>query len=445
MLEINELKVGDIVELEIIDLDDKANGVAKKDGLIFFVKNTKLGEKVNAKIEKIKKSFCMGTKVETLVVSPFLNNESISENSLCGIYDLSGIVYDKQVEFKKNLIINNINRIASEDISEINFVKAIDKYGYRNKIELKVSPKGYLSFFSRSSNENVKITDCIMITKEINKTLSTLQDLILKHSLDGYDTKKSIGLIKNIIIRSSSIGEVQAVMVVNKEHDFKDFYTDLEKSKIFDSFYVSFNNKRRNYKILDLTHVFGKLKIRENLGDFKFNISPKAFFQINKDISYKIYNKAKEIINKIKPDKIIDLYSGISTTSIMLSDIAKEIVSVEISEDAINDAKENALINGVENITWLNKASEDAIEEIDLEEENTVALFDPPRRGLEENIIIKIGESNISHIVYISCNPSTLARDIKRFKEYGFKIKEITGFDQFVNTIEVESLVHLYR
>lgn len=445
MIEKKETEINDKLELEIIDLDDKANGISKKDGLIFFVKDAKLGEIVLAQVTKKKRSFCICKKIKTIEKSKYLTDKKIEKSDLCGIYDIYDIKYEKQVKFKKNLIINNLNRIAGENILNINFVKADKIYGYRNKIELKLDKKGKLSYFSRNSQDSIPINRCIMITKEINDILPKLQEILSYHKIEGYDTRKGNGLVKNIIIRSTSIGEVQAVLVFNREYNFKEFFKDLEKSNIFDSFYVSYNPKRRNYKILELTHVFGKMKIKEKMGDFYFNISPKAFFQVNKDISYQIYLSVKEYIKKLNSEKIIDLYSGISTSSIILSDTTKKIISIEISEDAVRDAKENALLNGIENIEWINEAAEVAIKKINLEDDNTVTLVDPPRRGLDENIINEIGKSNINTLIYISCNPATMSRDIKRFKDYGFKLKEVTGFDQFVNTIEVETLSILVR
>ncbi len=432
-------------EFQIIDLDDKARGIAKSDGLIYFIENAKLGEIVKIEILKDKKKYIEAKKIETVRKSPFLIEKNISENSLCGIFDLYDIKYKKQVEYKKDLIINTINRISNEKLKDIEFVEASQRYNYRNKIELKVSSEGKLSFFARNSNDNIFINDCIMASKEINSIIPKLQEIIDRFNLKGYDSNSNQGLIKNIILRSTYLGDVMGILVFNEFYDFKDFYNELENMDIFDSFYVSYNNKSRNYKILDLHHVFGKKKITEEMGDFKFNISPKAFFQVNRDIAYKIYLKAKSYVEEINPEFIIDMYSGVSTTSIILSDLSKNIISVEINEDAIKDAMENAQINNINNIEWINKPAEKAIEEIELNKKNSVVLFDPPRRGLESNIIEKIGNSEINNIVYISCNPATLARDIKRFKEYGFELIEVSGFDQFVNTIEVEVVCYLRR
>lgn len=432
------------IELEIIDLDDKGRGVAKKDGIIYFVENAILGETLLADVYKKKKSFYNAIKIETIKESPFLI-EDIGEENLCGVYELYNIDYKKQIEYKKNTIINSINRIADEKLIDINVIEAIDKNGYRNKLELKVSESGKLSYFKRNSYDLIEINDCMMNTKEIQKLVKKLQIIITELNIPGYNPVDNTGVLKNIIIRSTSIGETMLIIVFNQEYNFEKLYKRIEDEKITDSFYVSRNNTKNNYKIKDLVHISGKDKIKEILGEHQFLISPRAFMQVNKEISYKIYLKAREYVEKINPNILVDLYSGISTTSIILSDLVEKVVSVEINTDAINDAKENAFINGINNINWINKPAEIAIDEISLNENKTMALFDPPRRGLDENIINKIGQSNISSIVYISCNVGTLARDIKRFKQFGFKLKEVTLFDQFVNTIESETVILLVR
>ena len=432
------------IELEIIDLDDKGRGVAKKDGIIYFVENAILGETLLASVYKKKKSFYNAIKIETIKESPFLT-EDIGEENLCGVYELYNIDYKKQIEYKKNTIINSINRIADEKLIDINVIEAINKNGYRNKLELKVSEEGKLTYFKRNSYDLIEINDCMMNTKEIQQLVKKIQIIITKLNIPGYNPVDNTGVLKNIIIRSTSIGETMLIIVFNQEYNFEKLYKRIEDEKFADSFYVSRNNTKNNYKIKDLVHISGKDKIKEILGNHQFLISPRAFMQVNKEVSYKIYLKAREYVEKINPNILVDLYSGISTTSIILSDLVEKVVSVEINTDAINDAKENALINDINNIDWINKPAEIAIDEISLNENKTMALFDPPRRGLDKNIINKIGQSNISSIVYISCNVGTLARDIKRFKQFGFKLKEVTLFDQFVNTIESETVVLLVR
>lgn len=431
--------------LEIIDLDDKGRGVAKKDGLVYFVDQAKLGQIVAVEIVKEKKSFCEAIIKELVEESPYLTSDNVGEENLCGVYELYDISYDKQIEFKKDKLINQINRIAGENLEDIKFVEADKKQGYRNKLEIKVNPNGDLSYFSRSTNDHVKINQCLMNTKEINDIVLLLKDLLKRHDIKGYDPRTNKGLVKNIIIRSTSLGQTMLILVYNEDFDFSKLAKDLEASEKINSFYISKNTKSRNYKMQDLQHVFGAEKIQEQLGDKTFNISAKAFMQVNKNVSYDIYMQAKEYLKNIKPQILLDLYSGISTTSILFADKVEKIMSVEINKDAVQDAKENAAINKVDNIEFINKPAEKAIEDLKLNQDNTTVLFDPPRRGLDESIISKIGDSNIENIIYISCNPASLARDIKRFKKYGYKLIDIIAYDQFVNTLEIETLVRMKR
>lgn len=431
--------------LEIIDLDDKGRGVAKKDGMVYFVDHAKLGQTVAVEIVKEKKNFCETIIKEIVEESPYLTSDNVGEENLCGVYELYDISYEQQIEFKKNKLINQINRIAGENLDDIKFVEADKKKAYRNKLELKVDPNGDLSYFSRSTNDHVKINQCLMNTKEINDIVLLLKDLLKQHDIKGYDPRTNKGLVKNIIIRSTSLGQTMLILVYNENFDFSKLAKDLEDSEKINSFYISKNTKSRNYKMQDLQHIFGVEKIQEQLGDKTFNISAKAFMQVNKDVSYNIYMQAKEYLKDIKPQILLDLYSGISTTSILFADQVEKIMSVEINKDAVKDAKENVAINKVDNIEFINKPAEKAVGDLKLNQDNTTVLFDPPRRGLDENIISKIGDSNIENIIYISCNPASLARDIKRFKKYGYKLIDIIVYDQFVNTLEIETLVRMKR
>lgn len=432
-------------ELEIIDLDDNGRGIARKDNIIYFVNNGKLGEVAEVEIVEKKKSFIIADKINTVKASPYLVENGLDESKLCGVFDLYDIEYKNQVEFKKNNIINTINRIARENLVDIDFVESDSQLHYRNKLELKLTPEGKLAHFSRKTNSFVEVDECVMVTKEINDLVQKIQELILDYGIRGYDPRTNKGLVKNVIFRSSSLGHTMCIFVLNRDYNMDDFYKKIENEKIVSSLYVSINSKKNDYKIKSLKHIFGLKKIQEKMGDYTFNISPKSFFQINKNIAYKMYLKAKEYVSKINPPVLVDLYSGVSTTSIILSDVAEKIISVEINNDSIKDAKENAILNNVNNIEWLSKPAESAIEEIDFEFDGGMALFDPPRSGLDNLIIDKIGNSKINSIIYMSCNPSTLARDIKRFKEFGFSLEAVTGYDQFVNTVEVEVIALINR
>lgn len=433
------------VDLEIIDINNDSKGVAKKEQLIYFVENAQIGEKVRAEILEYKKNFSTARKLETIEKSAYFEESKCIYSNICDGCSFQDINYQAQVEYKRNKIINQINRMACENLTTIPFLEADMRYEYRNKIEVKVDIYGNISYFSRKTNRNVAIKKCIIANPKINEIISIIQEKIYEYELTGYDPYKNKGFIKNIMIRSTNLDEVMVVFVLNQNQEISDFLKSLFGTGKIDSLYTTINTKKNNYKIMDTKLIGGKEKIKEKLGEQIFLISPKSFLQVNTDMSYKIYLKTKEYIKNLNPDLLIDLYSGISTTSIILSDIVKRIISVEIVEDAIKDAKENAKLNNVDNITWINKPAEVAINELQLKTENTMALFDPPRKGLDLNIIQKIGNSNINNIVYISCNPATLARDIKLFKEFDFTLKEVIGVDMFVNTLHVETVVLMSR
>lgn len=435
----------EILELDIIDITNEGNGVGKDERLTYFVEGAKIGERVLAKAKEYKKNFALAKKIETIEPSPFLEPAKCIYANICDGCQFQDINYKKQIDLKKNSIINSINRIARENIEDIDFQAFEQRYNYRNKVELKVDLFGNISYFSRKTNDNVAIKECIIANEKINQIIEVLQEAIYDLELRGFDNRRNQGFIKNIMIRATSIGESMVVMVLAQEKNLDQFISILEKSGLIDSFYTSINSKRNNYKILRTKLIFGKEKIKEKMGDKEFLISPKSFFQVNTKQAYNIYLDAKKIIEDKKTDNIIDLYSGISTTSIILSDIAKKIISVEIVEDAVKDGKENAQLNSVKNIEFIQDDAGKAIDKINLEVENPLLLVDPPRKGLDPNIIFKIGKSNINNIVYISCNPATLARDIKAFKEHGFKIEYIKGYDMFVNTLHVECLVLLSK
>lgn len=433
------------LELDIIDLTTEGKGLAKHEQLTYFVDGAKIGQRVLAQVTDYKKNFCLAETLEVLKESPFIEEALCPYANICDGCNFQDIAYERQVEFKKSSIINSINRISRENLSDINFERAPQRYHYRNKVELKVSPFGHLSYFSRKTNDHLAIKECIIANQKINTIIDLVQDQIYKHEIRGYDSRKNYGLLKSVTIRATKKGQSMLVLVFNEEKNLEAFYKALEESKEIDSLYICVNSKKNNYKITRPRLIFGKEKILETMGDKDFLISPKSFFQVNTDQAYKIYSDIKDIIKEIKPSLLIDLYSGISTTSIILSDTVDKIVSVELVADAVKDAKENAIINKVSNIDFLQGDAGQIINKLDLSKDNTMLLVDPPRKGLDPNIISQIGKSAINQIAYISCNPATLARDIKEFKKYGFKLESIKGYDMFVNTLHVECVALMSR
>lgn len=435
----------DTLELEIIDLTNEGKGVAKHEQLTYFVDEAQIGQKVLAKIIDYKKNYCHAKTIEIIEGSAYSAPPLCIYTKICDGCMFQDVIYEKQVSLKKSNIINSINRIARENLQDITFEEAPFRYFYRNKVELKVSPFGHLSYFSRKTNDHVAIKECIIANEKINQTIKLLQAQIYGQEIRGYDARINAGFLKSITIRATDFGQTMVILVINEEKNLQNFYESLKSSSLIDSLYICVNSKKNNYKITKPRLIFGLEKIIETMGEKKFLISPKSFFQINTKQAFKIYSDVKTLMNKLKPTLLIDLYSGISTTSIILSETVDKIISVELVADAVKDARENAIINHVSNIEFLQGDAGHIINKLDLTNENSMLLVDPPRKGLDPNIIVKIGQSDIKHIAYISCNPATLSRDIKEFKNYGFKLDSVKGYDMFVNTLHVEALVLMTR
>lgn len=435
----------DILELEIIDLTNEGKGVAKHEQLTYFVDGAQIGQKVLAEVTDYKKNYCQAKTIRAIEETPYSQKPLCIYTNICDGCIFQDIIYEKQKSLKKSNIINSVNRIAREQLKDMPFEEGPSRYYYRNKVELKVSPFGHLSYFSRKTNDHVAIKECIIANEQINQIIELLQAQIYSQEIRGYDARRNVGFLKNITIRATDYGQSMVILVLNEEKNLQDFYDNLKAASLIDSLYVCVNSKKNNYKITKPRLVFGLEKITEIMGERKFLISPKSFFQVNTKQAFNIYSDVKNLINEIKPSLLIDLYSGISTTSIILSDSVDKIISVELVADAVKDARENASLNHVSNIEFLQGDAGQIINKLDLSKGNSMLLVDPPRKGLDPNIIVKIGQSDIKHIAYISCNPSTLARDIKEFKNYGFKLEKIKGYDMFVNTLHVETVALLSK
>lgn len=442
------MEIGDKLILDIIDINTEGRGVAKKDRLIFFVEGAILNERLEAKIVGKKKNFYQAKKIKTVETSPYLEDARCPYADICDGCNFQNIEYERQKKYKKDLVIATINKIAREDLEDIDFIGAENRYGYRNKLELKVDYRGQISYFSRSSNSHIAIDKCIIADDKINDLLVIVQDAIREYGLRGYDNKKDLGLIKNIIVRATSLGESMLVFVMSQE-GFKDkdnFYDYINKKAEITSIYQTVNNRKNNYKIgKKLELISGKDKISDKIKDRYFYLSPRSFFQVNTKMTEKLYRRAFDYVKETNPINVIDLYSGTGTTSILLAKEVEKIDSVEIVADAVKDARRNAKINSIDNINWINDAAENVIGDLDINDRRSTVLFDPPRKGLDPKIIDVLGESSIDSIVYISCNPATLARDIYGLKGHGFKLDKVAGVDMFVNTLHVETVVLMTR
>lgn len=401
-------------EVEILRFNNEGEGVGIIDNITTFIPYALPNEIVNVKIDKKYKNY-MTAKIEKIKNKSEYRVDPICPYFYeCGGCNLMHMNYETQLKFKKEKVESIFKKICNENIKVSNIYSYDDTY-YRNKIELKVD-KNNIGFYKRKTNEIINIDKCFIVDKKINNILSKIKNFI-----NEFPNNK----IKKIMIRV--IDNKIMLSLDNIDKDLKSIFIDMLND--IDSIYIS--NKL----------IFGERVLVENINNFKFNISPKSFFQVNKKVFEKMYEKAVSYIDN--SDMTLDLYSGTGTITMLLSKISKEVIGIEVVEEAVKDANNNIKNNNIKNVKFICNKVENEIEKLkNLNIDNIV--LDPPRSGSDKKSLKSILEISPKQIIYISCNPVTLARDYNILKEK-YKLKEISVFDMFPNTYHIESLMVLEK
>lgn len=398
-----------VENVKVEKLDNLGRGIARIDNKIVFIENALPEEVVDIEIIKDKKNYSLARRIRLDKKSKY-RREVCPYSDFCGGCDLISLEYDKQLEYKQNKIEELVIRNLGEDIKINNIIYDKD-FAYRNKILLHIMQEK-LGFFEQMTNNIVDIDKCLLVNDRINSLISLIREFI-----------KNNRELKSVVIRSSSNGDTMLI-----------FSGNVSKELLLESFsmvdVIVLNNKL----------VKGQF-IKERLGDKEFLIYPNSFFQVNMFNTLNLYNEVKRMTYNKKYGNILDLYCGTGTIGIFLSQIATSVVGIEVVEDAVIAAKSNADINNVENIKFICGRVEDYIDgfnNIDL------IIVDPPRSGLDKKTIDNVKRINPKEIIYVSCDPMTLVRDLKELEE-DYLIKEITPVDMFPNTHHVECVSVLHR
>ena len=398
-----------IENVKIEKLDNLGRGIAKLNNKIVFIDNALPDELVNIEIVKDKKNYSLA-KNNKLLKKSIYRRKVCPYSEFCGGCDLINLEYNKQLEYKSKKIEELIKRNFNNDI-KINSIIYDKDFSYRNKILLHIL-QDKLGFFEQMSNNIIDIEKCLLVNGKANNLIKSIRKFT-----------KNNKKLKSVVIRISSNGDTMLI-----------FNGDSLENKILEYFsmvdVIVLNNKT----------IKGQF-IKERLGDKEFLIYPNSFFQVNMFNTLNLYNEVRRMTYNKRYDNILDLYCGTGTIGIFLSDIATSVVGIEIIEDAVIAAKRNADINNIENIKFICGRVEDYIDRF-----NNIDLIivDPPRSGLDKKTINNIKRINPKEIIYVSCDPMTLVRDLKELKE-DYLIKEITPVDMFPNTHHVECVCLLCR
>ena len=444
------LKIDDIITGEILDFTHEGNGVMKVDNFAIFVPNGIIGDKVEIKITEMKKNYGIGKILNLIKPSNDRVNDTIK--GVSGEIPLINYNYDKQLIWKKKKV--QIDLLKFAEISDVTINDTIGMTNpnrYRNHTQIPVgnkNGKAILGFYEKSSHDIVDMEGSILQPEIADTVLGAIRAWINKHNITPYDRRTNKGVLRHIGIRTNDKNQAMVILVTATEYlpSSLELIKELTSEvKGIVSIYHNINNLQsaptygRKYKKL-----YGEDRLIDHLGKFKFNISPNSFFQVNRTQAEVLYSKAIEYLDLKPTDVVFDIYSGIGTISLFISKKAKKVYGIEIIKDAVKDAEENAFSNKVENTEFIIGKAEEILPKL-IEEgiKGNKVVIDPPRKGCEKEVLEAIVELNPEKIVYVSCNSTTMARDIKYLMDNGYKVVEVQPVDMFPHTPHVETCVLL--
>ncbi|MBS4535673.1 23S rRNA (uracil(1939)-C(5))-methyltransferase RlmD [Clostridium sp. D2Q-14] len=444
-----------IYEGKVIDLNHRGQGVVKIDGFAIFIDDGIPGDMGNIKIHTVKKNYAIGEFINIEESSKWRINAPCHVVNECGGCQIQNIDYDKQLDIKKERVINDMKRIGGMEDLKIHYTLGMEEpFRYRNKAQFPVS-KGdnfvKIGFYRRGTHDIVDTNFCIIQHPITDKIIKVIRNFMKEYNISPYDEKSGKGIIRHILTKTSfKTRDLMIVIITNgekfphKEELISELTSSIDGIK---SIIQNINNKRNNvilgYKTITL---YGEDKIVDYIEDIKFNISPLSFFQVNPIQTEILYNKVLEYTNLDGKEIVFDLYCGIGSISLFLAKKAKKVYGIEVVKPAIEDAKKNAEINGIDNAEFFVGKAEEIFPKLYKQGiKADVVVVDPPRKGCDEKVLDTIVKMNPKKVVYVSCNPATLARDLKYLGKNGYKTLEIQPVDMFPHTVHVETIVLLTR
>ena len=476
----------DEFELEITDLGSTGEGIGKIDGYTLFVKDALIGDKVRVKVMKTKKNYGYARMLEIIEPSEYRVESECPVARQCGGCQLQHCSYEKQLSWKEEKVANCLRRIggvpvyteekyrkyknAEEQQNAENTAESktpiimepilrMDKpVHYRNKAQF---PVGYdkdgnpvAGFYAGRTHSIIPQTDCL-IQHECNKQIvETVLEFMKKYNVTAYDEKKNRGIVRHILTRvGKATGEVMVCLVINaKKLPYSEEFVEMIKycgiNLEIKSITVNINRENTNVILGEKVEtLYGQSYIEDYIGDIKYRISPLSFYQVNPEQTKKLYQTALEFADLKEGEVVWDLYCGIGTISLFMAREAAKVCGVEIVPQAIEDAKQNAKLNNITNAEFFVGAAEDVVptqyEKSGGRLRADVVTLDPPRKGCDEKLIDTVVKMAPSRIVYVSCDPGTLARDVKVLTDKGYEVKRVRACDMFGGSFHVETVVLL--
>ena len=448
------MKKDDLIELTIEDLGVDGEGIGKVDGMAIFVKDAVPGDRVQAKVMKMKKSYGYARLMQVLDPSPERTESRCAFARQCGGCQLQAMTYEAQLDFKAKKVWNHLIRIGGiTDLAKPEIIGMDDPWRYRNKAQFPFGTdkegNPVTGFYAARSHNIIPCTECWLGVEENKVILEKILDHLKTYHISTYDEVSGKGLLRHVLIRKGfTTGEVMVCLILNGRTMPKltELVDSLREVPGMTSITINVNTKNTNVIMgTEMIFVWGQDYITDYIGNIKYQISPLSFYQVNPVQTKKLYETALEYADLKGNETVWDLYCGIGTISLFLAQKAGKVYGVEIVPQAIDDARQNAKLNGIENAEFFVGKAEEVLPE-KYEKEGIYAdviVVDPPRKGCDTAALETMVKMKPERIVYVSCDSATLARDVKWLGERGYEVKKVKACDMFPGTVHVETVVLL--
>lgn len=457
-----DMKKNEEFIITIEDMSEDGSGVGKQDGYIWFIKDTVIGDVVRAGAMKMKKNYGFARLIEVITPSKDRVEPRCPAARKCGGCQLQAMDYQAQLRFKERKVYNDLKRIGGlkdlrlEDMEHIMGMET--PWRYRNKAQfpfgLDKDGRIITGFYAGRTHSIIEQEDCLLGIEENKEILEIIKQFMEDFRREGtgpYDEKSHQGLVRHALIRKGfATGELMVCLVINgrKLPHSEELVERLLKVPGMSSISYNINTEKTNVILgSELVNLYGPGYITDTIGDIKYQISPLSFYQVNPVQTRKLYQTALEFADLNGGETVWDLYCGIGTISLFLAQKAGKVYGVEIIPQAIEDAKRNARLNSLENVEFFVGKAEEVLPE--QYEKNHIAadviVVDPPRKGCDEHCLETIVKMAPPKVVYISCDPATLARDVKYLGENGYELKRVRCCDMFGQSVHVETICLLSR
>lgn len=451
-----EFKKNDVVTVKIEDMSHDGSGIGKADGYTLFIKDAVIRDEVEAKIMKTKRNYGFARLMNVLVPSPDRTEPKCPKARACGGCQLQFLSYDKQLEFKRNKVDGNLRHIGGfQDFAIEKVMGMDDPWRYRNKAQFPFGKDKdgniVTGFYAGRTHAIIPNRNCYLGVEENEKILDMIISYMEENHVEPYNEETGKGLIRHALIRYGfTTKEIMVCLIINGESLPKKerLIEKLTKIQGMTSITANVNKKRSNVILGDkIIPLWGQDYITDYIGNVKYQISPLSFYQVNPVQTVKLYETALEYAGLTGKETVWDLYCGIGTISLFLAQKAKQVYGVEIVPAAIEDAKRNAELNGIENAEFFVGKAEEVLPR-EYEEKGIYAdviVVDPPRKGCDEALLTTMLEMKPERIVYVSCDSSTLARDLKILCGEGYELGRVAVCDMFPAGVHVETIVLLSK